>query len=131
MLNPRQLALVNLLEQFTIIGMKLSRNDIQKHLPLEYPRTSESDYHDTGLHQITKDIHDINSDTTTDALILSTPQGIWLANEQEVYIRLQAERSAIIKRFILLQNKLKKAKNNKQMTFNFDDLNIFTKETLQ
>jgi hypothetical protein len=131
MLNPRQLALVNLLEQFTIIGMKLSRNDIQKHLPIEYPRTSESDYHDGGLHQITKDIHDINSDTTTDALILSTPQGIWLANEQEVYIRLQAERSAIIKRFILLQNKLKKAKNNKQMTFNFDDLNIFTKETLQ
>jgi hypothetical protein len=96
-----------------------------------YTRTSDNDYYDGALHQITKDIHEINADTTTDALILSTPQGIWLAGEHEVYNRLQAERSAIIKRFVLLQQKLKKARNNKQLTFSLDDFNIFTKETLQ
>jgi hypothetical protein len=131
MLNERQQALVDLLERYTILGLKLSRSEIQSNLPIYYTRTSENDYYDGALHQITKDIHFINADTTTDALILSTPQGIWLAGEHEVYTRLQAERSAIIKRFVLLQQKLKKARNNKQLTFNFDDFNIFTKETLQ
>ena len=131
MLNERQEALKNLLERYTIIGLKLSRSEIQANLPMYYTRTSENDYHDAALSQITKDIHDINADTTTDALILSTPKGIWLAGEHEVYIRLQAERSAIIKRFALLQRKLQKARSNKQLTFSLDDFNIFTKETLQ
>jgi hypothetical protein len=131
MLNERKQALVDLLERYTILGLKLSRSEIQANLPMYYTRTSDNDYYDGALHQITKDIHEINADTTTDALILSTPQGIWLAGEHEVYIRLQAERTAIIKRFVLLQQKLKKARNNKQLTFNFDDFNIFTKETLQ
>jgi len=131
MLSERKQALVNLLEQFSIIGLKLSRSEIQSNLPMYYTRTSENDYHDAALSQITKDIHEINADTTTDALILSTPQGIWLAREHEVYTRLQNERTAIIKRFALLQQKLKKARNNKQLTFSLDDFNIFTKETLQ
>ena len=131
MLNERQQALVNLLEQYTILGLKLSRSEIQSNLPMFYIRTSENDYHDAALSQITKDIHEINANTTTDALILSTPQGIWLAKEHEVYTRLQNERTAIIKRFALLQQKLKKARNNKQLTFDFNDFNIFTKETLQ
>jgi len=130
MLNNRQQALVNLLERYTFLGIKLSRNQIQQELPSLYERTSVSDYHDKGLHLITKDIHAINEDTETDALVLSTPNGIWLATEKEVYAILDRERSAIIKRLVLLQKKVRKAKANNQLSFDVN-FNIFTKETLQ
>jgi len=130
MLNDRQQALVNLLERYTFLGIKLSRNQIQQELPNLYERTSESDYLDGGLHLITKDIHTINEDSETDALVLSTPSGIWLATEKEVYAILERERTAIIKRLVLLQKKVRKAKANNQLAFDMN-FNIFTKETLQ
>ena len=130
MLNHRQQALVDLLERYTFLGIKLSRNQIQQELPNLYERTSESDYHDGGLHLITKDIHAINEDSETDALVLSTPNGIWLATEKEVYAILERERTAIIKRLVLLQKKVRKAKANNQLAFDMN-FNIFTKETLQ
>ena len=128
-MNDRQQALVDLLKFYSTGGIKLSRNAIQETLPTYYPRTAESDYHDAGLHQITKDIREIN-DSDNDILILSTPQGIWLATEQEVFDQLQKERIAILKRLVLLQKKLNKAKKHNQVSLD-KDLNIYVKEVLQ
>ena len=128
-MNDRQQALVNLLKFYATGNIKLSRNQIQESLPIDYPRTAQSDYHDNGLHLITKDIREIN-DSDNDYLILSTPQGIWLATEQEVFDQLQKERVAILKRLVLLQKKLTKAKKHNQVSLDAN-LNIYVKEVLQ
>ena len=128
-MNDRQQALVNLLKFYATGGIKLSRNAIQQSLPDFYQRTAESDYNDNGLHLITKDIREIN-DGDNDALILSSPSGIWLATEQEVFECLQKERIAILKRLLLLQKKLSKAKKHNQVSLD-TNLNIYVKEVLQ
>ena len=128
-MNDRQQALVDLLKFYATGGIKLSRNAIQEILFTHYPRTAESDYHDAGLHQITKDIREIN-DSDNDILILSNPKGVWLATEQEVFDHLYKERTAILKRLVLLQKKLTKAKKHNQVSLD-KDLNIYVKEILQ
>jgi hypothetical protein len=128
-MNDRQKALVDLLKFYSTGGVKLSRNQIQQHLPKLYERTAESDYNDNGLHLITKDIHDINNGDN-DILIISTPSGIRLATHQEVYDALQKERIAIIKRLVLLQRKLDKARKHDQLSYDAN-FSIYRKVTLQ
>lgn len=81
----------------------------------------DDNFHDSlERHQITDDIRALNESDEVDVLIMSTGQGIKIANETEAYIYLRSQYGSIFRRLSRIRKMQKKAMNDGQGVINFD-----------
>lgn len=119
-MNDRQKQLLEHLIKWS--KTPLSRKQIQENLQHLYVSDgSNSPYNDVAFSLITKDIQAINDDLECDYFVISKPSGIKVATINDYQEGLLKERRNILRRLIRLHTKMKKAKNNDTMRFNFED----------
>jgi hypothetical protein len=119
-MTERQQALLDYLLKWQ--SLPNSRESIQANLSHWYPSNgSNNHYNDVAFHDITKDIQFINEDEQTPYFIISNPTGIKIAGTNDYKKAIENERRSILRRFVRLNKKIRKA--NKHLALQYDFTN--------
>jgi hypothetical protein len=119
-MTERQQQLLNHLLKWS--GALQGRDVIQANLPHLYPSNGAlNPYNDSAFSNITQDIQAINDDDECEYFIISQPKGIRIASTVEYKKAIENERRAILRRFVRLNKKIRKA--NKHLALQYDFTN--------
>ena len=133
LLTPRQWALYNFLKEQGDVWTK--QIDIAYALKNFYDCSFENDkFHDSKARlQITMDIRAISDSDVIQKIIISSPQGIKIANETEFDSYIRRELGAVIRRLNRVKRKAEKARLNGQTRVVFkgerDTIEAFIEES--
>lgn len=116
-LNSRQWALYNLLRDNPDRFFKQS--EISERIP-EYEATEDGAFHDSAARlQMTRDIRALNDSPIIQKIIISTTNGIKIANKEEFQTYISREYASIFRRLKRTRRKAQKGGLDGQLRFTF------------
>lgn len=127
-MKARQMRLYNyLIEQGDVFTPQV---DLARELYADYGNAEcclePKDYHNTTERTyVTKDIAKINRDPDFEKIIISTPKGVKIANEEEFDRFIKAQYRAVFKRLKLIRAMEKKGRKNAQIDIDGNTVEAF------